>query len=78
MNAHQHFNLLMRTPRALGRKAACAGTVRPGMRVLGIGSGLLRIRAVQAGAASVDMAVGHTMTHRTDARWRTVNQLTPA
>ena len=78
MNAHQHFNLLMRTLRMLACMATSAGTVRPGMRVRGSGSGLLRIRAAQAGAAAVDMAVGHTMTHRTDARWRTVNQLTPA
>lgn len=78
MYAHQHFSQLMRTPRALACMATSAGTVRTGMRVLGSGSGLLRIRAAQAGAAAGDMAVGHTMTHRTDARWRTVNQLTPA
>lgn len=55
MNAHQHFNLLMRTPRALALKAIIAEVVRPGMKVLdaGCGSGLLSIWAAQAGASVV-------------------------
>ncbi len=55
MNAHQHFNLLMRTPRALALKAIIAEVVMPGMKVLdaGCGSGLLSIWAAQAGATVV-------------------------
>jgi hypothetical protein len=55
MNAHQHYNLLMRTPRALALKAIIAEVVRPGMKVLdaGCGSGLLSIWAAQAGATVV-------------------------
>jgi len=55
MNAHQHYALLRRTPRALALRRIIQEVVKPGQMVLdaGCGSGLLSIWAAQAGAIVV-------------------------
>ncbi|MBK8338977.1 MAG: class I SAM-dependent methyltransferase [Flavobacteriales bacterium] len=55
MNAHQHYALLRRTPRALALRRIIQEVVKPGQMVLdaGCGSGLLSVWAAQAGAIVV-------------------------
>ena len=79
MNAHQHYALLRRTPRALALHRIVQEVVKPGMRVLdaGCGSGLLSVWAAQKGASVVgvdfaDLSLARALAAENNVADRTV------